>query len=311
VIGFVAGAAAAVVGDDADSLHAELLRLEQQASRAAAVGLGGNAPPDPGASKDVVTILPVEDLIAPRIEYTPPAFSFADRGIGTDIFSGILEQAVQPFGTIEELLELVRAHVAGPWDSGQIVPRGCSYIVRAPQAVADRARAYLDETLRPLVHRTVVVDFEVWTKPGRTGKRLLSLRAAGTIGTPFHVWSGGQTALWIDSDVDVATRLSVSDPVVDVAQTGAMFSVRAQAVAGSRDLILDLDLRTRQLEQVRSHPTRQAGMLELPRIATREASMILPVRSGSWVLATQSSPSPGERRFWMVRATLQEREALR
>jgi hypothetical protein len=303
VIGFFAGAAAVVVGNDADSLRAELLRLEAQAARAARVGEDLNVPPDPGDTDEGFFILPVEDLTMPHTQFVAPAFEFIDEGGG--LFSGQLEEAPQPYGTIEELLELVRVHA-----DTDLVPMGHSYVLRGKPADAKRAIAFL-ESLRPPIHRNVVVDFEVWTKPGRQGKRMQRLQATGTIGSAFHVWHGGQVALWIDSDTEVASKASTSDPRIDIAQTGGLLSVRAEPIEGTDDLLIDLDLRTRELLGVRRQRTAQAGMLDLPDVDGRETRLEMRVKQRQWHLAASGSPRPGERRCLMVRARIVERGETR
>ncbi|MHC4448524.1 MAG: hypothetical protein ACYS0E_00105 [Planctomycetota bacterium] len=307
MIGFVAGAAAAVVGDDEPTLHAELLRLQQQAGRYARSSAVPNAGPEPKRSGRELAILSIHDLTAPRVDFHPPSLDFLDSTAGPGIYSGPAELSIQPYGTIEELLELVRKTVSpGAWRTETISPIGSSLLLWAQPELVQRTRAFLDSTLRPPAHRGVVVDLEVRSGSDPAGRRLLALRAAGTLGSRFYVWHGGQTALWIDSDVVVATRATTADPVVDVARTGGLLAVRAAEVEGSNDLTLDLDLHIRGLVEARRRETRKGGTLDLPVIEDQRASLTLRAPRDRWVVAAANSS-----RTLRVRASLVERGATR
>jgi len=338
VLGFLVGSAAIAGGQDdgdLDELREELARLQREAARLAQKDweLRG-APPANDAGLEL-GILPVEDITAPTPWFLPPSDRYLSEDDETPLFGGQAEEAPQPFGTIEELSEMVQVSIGGEvWEHASITPHAHNLVLLAPPATIGRCRELLDQKLRPRVHRNVVVDLDVVQLPwslarsltrggaavtnaqrtaiaeairGGDAARLTSLRAVTTPGGRSYVWHGDLVAVRSDSDVEVAQTASVSDPVVQIVQAGTLLAVAAERVGGTNRMRLDLVIRRRELGPLRSAATKQADTLDLAEWGDQEVALNLEVVSAAWTVAGAGSSGDGKHRVYLVRAIELER----
>jgi Flp pilus assembly secretin CpaC/tetratricopeptide (TPR) repeat protein len=101
-------------------------------------------------TKKVLRIHPVADLTLGLTDFIPPQIT--QVGVNEDsevpLFGGQAEEAPQPYGTIEELLELVRGSVAaGTWDDagGTITAQGKNLVVYNTAAAQNSVAQFLDD----------------------------------------------------------------------------------------------------------------------------------------------------------------------
>ncbi len=94
-------------------------------------------------------IHPVADLTLGLTDFIPPQITLVgvDEDSEAPLFGGQAEEAPQPYGTIEELQELVRTSVApAAWEEGaQITPQGKNLVVYAPPEVQNQVAQFLDD----------------------------------------------------------------------------------------------------------------------------------------------------------------------
>ena len=111
VLGFLVGAAALAQGQDEAELKGRLQALQDAVARALHDRTVDWTGRDAGGFE--LGIVPVGDLILPFHEHLPPARRMTQDGKDEfPLFGNLAEEWPQPFGTIEELLELVRSQVS-------------------------------------------------------------------------------------------------------------------------------------------------------------------------------------------------------
>jgi general secretion pathway protein D len=106
-------------------------------------------------------IHPVADLTLGLTDFIPPQITLVgvDEDSEAPLFGGQAEEAPQPYGTIEELQELVRTSVApAAWEEGaQIQPQGKNLVVYAPPEVQNQVAQFLDD-LRSFAGIVVTIE---------------------------------------------------------------------------------------------------------------------------------------------------------
>jgi general secretion pathway protein D len=94
-------------------------------------------------------IHPVADLTLGLTDFIPPQITLVgvDEDSEAPLFGGQAEEAPQPYGTIEELMELVRTSVSPlTWEEGgNIAPQGKNLVVYAPPGVQNQVAQFLDD----------------------------------------------------------------------------------------------------------------------------------------------------------------------
>ncbi|MHC4162910.1 MAG: hypothetical protein ACYTDU_03565 [Planctomycetota bacterium] len=109
----------------------------------------------------VLRIHPVADLTLGLTDFIPPQITQigVDEDSETPLFGGQAEEAPQPYGTIEELMELVRSSVSpGTWEEGgNINNQGKNLIIHAPPAVQNQVAEFLDD-LRAFAGIVITVE---------------------------------------------------------------------------------------------------------------------------------------------------------
>lgn len=340
MLGFLVGAAPIAGGDDEQDLREELRRLQREAARAGQQHWEAKGLPPGDDRGNQLAIFPVEDLANPWYDQIPMSGNFLSEDSEAPLFGGQSEEGLMPFGTIEEIAEFVRTAVDPVvWEDGSVLSMNSQALVAlASPATNGRVRELLDRKLRPLAHEGVSVEFEVVELPAKmirtlrfgtkpltnaqrtsvdeairmgAGKRILALRGMGTMSSRFSVWHGKQIALIADADVEVAQTASTADPVVQIAQAGGSLSVRAERGGTAGEIKLELQLRMRELEEIRRHETDQAGVLDLSTMSDQDADLVLNAPTGAWVVAGAGSPRTGTHRLFLVRAASLARGGVR
>jgi hypothetical protein len=297
LVGFLVGAAALAGGQGDEALRERLQELQEAVAKAMVEGGAGAAelPPGDGRGQELA-IFPVGDLAVPVPDHLPPRPRTAPSDEGW-VFAAVAEEGLLPFGTVEELMELVRASVEPwAWETASISISRHRLLVLHRPAVSREIGRFLDGDLRPRAHGCVTVEAEVVDAE----RRVLAVRATGLLGQRFLAWHGRQVAFLGDPEVEVAQESSVSDPFADVVQAGGCLSVRASAGEDPARLVLDLDFRHDALREVRQQETEQGGELDLPLVEEESCRAVLTVRDGEWTVVGAGG-KPG--RVLRVRAT--------
>jgi len=330
---------AAPEGDIGEKLRQveELTRLLEQARMAQSPG--GMDFKEKG--KAVLRVYNVADLtvrltnfIAPNLELKPAGSEFDEA---RPLFGRSMEGEIF-FANIDELIDLIYNNVAPEaWDNGlaRISSSGPNGIVVIGEpAVHEGVAAYLGE-LRRSVGRTVTMEIRlISVDPGQKllirpnsgtlgfsredGLKLLELaelgqgyhlvrsaRITGYNGQMVSCFRGAQQSFLQDWDVEVAQEASISDPIVNIAQTGLAFDIRP--IVRSEELII-VDLRA-QISTWRE-PLRTAvtpsGPVQAPNLAYSRLSTTLTVRNGGFALAG-SGPGVGGGHWYLLLSATAEK----
>ncbi len=329
--GFVLGAAALVGGQGEEGLREKLIEIERLSARLRALdGATADAPAadEEGGEWECVH---VGDITAGVDDFSRPRRIPRDAEV---MHTGPLRESPQPYGTIEEILWMVRSRVRPEaWEEGsQIMPLGMSLLLHARPDVNRDVRAYVDGELRPAARRTVDLMMEIVEAEGAlaaalagaTGGDLETAQrdgldealAAGAARRLFHgrlralsrqqafLWHGAEAATVADADVRVATRAESADPVVDVERLGTLVEARCTATEGTGRVRVQISLEHAIAEDpVRTAEAGKAGTLQMPARATIQVDADLWTGDGRWSVAAERTDA-GQRRFLLVRPTV-------
>ena len=332
LLGFVVGAAALAGGEDDGELVEELRSLQRSAERvilrepateeyAPSVGPGYK-----------LGLFPVFDLTAGIPDHLPPTLGYLDEESESPLFGGISEERPQPYGTIEELCELLQASVEpASWDEGGTISvAGQSLVVFASPIVLSKVGEYLN-ALRERTFVSVTTELKIVEVSREVRQRLIggdtalsdeqlgalndaladgrasvlfSARTLGLSKQQTYLGHGTQHAVQSDADVEVAQTARTTDPVVDVLQTGGFVSVRPTISDDAAKVVLELDVRLEALEEpIRSRETIENGILDLPSLERSGFRTALSVSDGRWALAGKGGRGD-EIRLLLVKATI-------
>jgi hypothetical protein len=329
--GVVLGAAAVAGGEGDEDLRERLIELESLSARLR--GLDATSRDAPVADEHGLELdsVPVADLVTGVPDYVRA------RQIAHElaIFGCQAEETLQPYGTIEELVELVRCHVhTDAWETGsQITYLRGSLLLFARPGVNRAARAFLDKELRPGARRTVNLQLEVLEAaeplaaalaaatggeidPALRGRieeaigagkarRAFDGRVLGLARQQVVLWHGAQAATVIDAEVEVAQRAEVSDPFVNVELLGTMVEARSTVGDDPGRIRLRISLDSDELERpVRAAETEQSGALQMPARATMRVDADLWTVNDKWTVAAERTSAEGKRRFLLVRQSV-------
>jgi len=332
-LAFLLGAALFASGGPEDDLRDQLGELREQAARLEAQARSRDAARDVPPVNDrgmVFELFPAEDLTLPVLQAVPPT-PRGWRHNAAPLFGGQAEEAPQPFGTIEELSELVRVSFGEAWNRGQLMPLGATLIGHHEPRLLAKVRGFLDG-LRLKARRTVGLETRLVEVPAAQGpawaarlgttaadedavndaRAVFAGRILALSGQRVVLWHGGQAALLGDADVEVAQEASVPDPNVIVELLGGILDVRATAAEGRDRILVQLGFDHRRLAgEVREQVTRDSGTLQLPEVDAAGISADLDVPGGRWVVAGEARAGTGLRRFLLVRATVIRKETVR
>jgi len=336
LFGFLVGAVALAGGADEDwELIEQLRALQASAERviqkvpvtvdyAPAVGTGYQ-----------LELFPVADLACGITDHLPPTQGYLSEDAEMPLFGGQSEEAPQPFGTVEELMELVRTSVEPhSWESGTINATGWTLVVYNSPMVLKKIGAMLG-MLREKAHVCVNVELQMIDVPvalhrelvvgrgaalsdeqteglhraiaGGEASVVFAGRALGLMRQLFYVTHGAQYAVLSDADVEVAQTSRTSDPVIDALHTGGIVAVRASVGDDHSNLTLDLDARNASLElPIRSRETEENGIIDMPQIDQSGTRTNVTVPSGRWVVAGIGSANSQTIRVTLAKATVVE-----
>ncbi|MHC4137225.1 MAG: hypothetical protein ACYTDU_09630 [Planctomycetota bacterium] len=328
-LGFLVGAAALAGGEEDDweltkrlqELQEAIARLRQDERPAA-----DRLPPMGPAGREL-ELFAVFDLTGGRPDFVAPDFTAGSE----DYFGGRSERATSPVGTVEELMELVRASVwpASYDEGGMLTAQGQTLlVVNQRAALIDTAR-FLGG-LRDKAHRCVTLELEAVDLPRALYRRLTAGEAttlsaeqhdtltqafdAGTATRAFAgrttcfagqravIWHGRQVAVLGGPDVAVAQDKTVADPDVGVVNDGGYLAVRPSLADGAAWITVDVDARLDELEPRTARET-AAGRVELPQARTVECRTSLTVENRAWALLGGGARGNGKVRVLLLRAT--------
>jgi hypothetical protein len=329
--GFLLGAAALAGGQGDEDLRDKLIELESLSARLRALDAERTEAPlvnEHGFEADSIA---VADLVAPVHDF------LRARRIthGTAFFGGRSEEAPQPYGTIEELMELVRVNVRpDAWETGaQMTCFGRSFLLLARPDVSRAVRTFLDKELRPGARRTVNLQLEILEAEeplaaalaAATGGEVdAALRAridealgAGKARRTFDgrvlalsrqqvvLWHGAQVATVADADVEVAQRAEISDPFVDIELLGTIVEARATVGEDPARVRVRISVDSDEIERpVRAAETEQSGALHMPVRSTMRVEAELWTGNDRWAVAAERASAEGRRRFLLVRPSV-------
>jgi len=337
LLGFLLGASVLAGGETDDGLVESLRALQRSAEQVIQDQPAGvDWTPTAGAGMEL-RFFPVADLTAPRWDYVPVPLSMGvDEDSEIPLFGAIAEEAPQPLGTIEELMELVRSSVRPEsWDDGpSLQATGSTLVVFHAPEVLDEIGTYLDG-LREQTERCATVEARIlevdgaaviemkgttghalddaqvgtvtrWVREGRA-REVFHASVLGLLGERVDLWRGAEHALFSDADVEVAQTASTTDPVVEGLNTGGRLSVRSSAVGDTGRLLLDIDLAHVELgHPLRTQETGRNGVLDAPAWRRGGGATTLVVDPGRWTVAAAGSADEGAVRVLLVRGSVVE-----
>lgn len=241
------------------------------------------------------------------------------------LFGSEAEEPIYPLGQIDELIELVKAHVRpGSWEStlgAQMSSIGeQTLLVRNFKDVVDAVGVHLGALQRRMMRR-VHVDVEtfhltsaelqgllqdgsaVLAKPDR----LEALRGGEQAGPSVSIaayernraaiFSGTQRAYVGDYDVEVAWGANISDPIVYVDNAGLAADVRAILGPDGKTAIVAVGAALSELLQLDALDTGEKRIIELPQNAVTRIQSRVQLPVGAWALLEGQSSDGGDRRW--------------
>jgi hypothetical protein len=243
-------------------------------------------------------------------------------------FGGEAEEVALPFGTVANLVELVRWSVGAPptWDregSSIEAVEDRALVVRHTTAVLDATGQFLDG-LRADAHRTVAIDVVALAGDGAglasadgrsvdlaaavAAGRLVPLdlaRAHGRVAQRVVGRGGRQRAFVARYEVMVAKEAKVADPVVGVLSEGVGFDARTWS-ASPTAIRLEVRAAWGRLAAMGTATGSDTGPIATPRVRGATSAAVLDVVPGAWALlpssageadgvvfAVRASPVPG------------------
>ncbi|NUN49364.1 MAG: hypothetical protein HUU15_11110 [Candidatus Brocadiae bacterium] len=256
----------------------------------------------------------------PHFAGTDLGFGRTSGATGQDLFS-VDEDAVGISG--DELVFLIRESIArDTWDEDghAIVFENGLLHVSHGRTVHDQVRETLAH-LRSKLIRTVVVEADVvLLAPGvldgeaggllgperaravdaaladaTRGRLVATLRAVGLERQRVHVGAGNSRSLAVDSDIYIANRQAISDPIVGVEIDGTTLDVQSVLMPDGKSAMLTVRFSSSDLTAVETFETGEkiTGNLELPRAARAQVrtTVVVPLdrpfllTSGTWPAA--------------------------
>ena len=327
----VAAAPLAVGGEEEPDLRDRLRALQEAVHKALHALPAADGLPVADDKGMQLGIFPVYDLVAGRVDYLPPSHRFVDEDDESPIFGGMSEEAPQPYGTVEELVELIRSTVwPESWEKegAFLVPSGSRLLIMQTEPILRDIRRYLDRNLRQRAHGCATVEAEILAVPPAlyrslsrntflsTARRheldqalgagdatlIFAGRATGFMRERIVAWHGRQVAVVAGVEVEVAQNSRASDPRVEVVQAGGYVSARTTR-AGEGRLRLDVEVRYDELEKIETKDTGLTGQLDVPILNHVEARAALTVPERTWALVGAGRLHDGLVRIVLVRAT--------
>jgi len=331
--GFLLGAAALAGGQGDEDLRNKLIEIESLCGQLRALDAepaGFPAANEQGLEVDCVHVadvtLGVTEFVRPR---------HIDWDAEQALYSGPVEEAPQPYGTIEEIIELVRTHVRPQaWEEGATMSTlGPTLLLFAPPDVNRAVHAYFDNELRPAARRMVNLELEIVEVDEPLAAELtaaaggeldpdLRARLEEAIGATkarlvfggrvlalsrqqVVLWHGAEAATLPHADVEVSIRSEAADPDVDVDLLGTIAEARSTVGDDPTRVRIQIDLGHDALDlPIRTVKTEKTGTLQMPARTTMEVTADLWTTSDRWAVAAGHTGPDGKRLFLLVRPTV-------
>jgi len=277
---FVGGFAVARAQDE--GLRGELAALE----RAAADQRIARAPvaPEPPRKPRPLHRIPVITVTSPILLRNPPGYADAYWGEAEVVSSGPgpTEWGPQPFGTIEEIAELLGDREAQlGFARPTLFAEGYELVYRGSPEGAARIEGYLEKEMRPRVLRTAAFEVD-WVMGAGRGGRSFRARFLSLVGSRSMFWVGRQQAVLADTDVVVpGGPHGATDPAVWRIFSGEWI---LPELTGSGSMLASvIAFESRGLEgTLRRVETRYTGTLDMPRIQETVVQSPARLHPGQW-----------------------------
>jgi hypothetical protein len=248
------------------------------------------------------------------------------------LFGAEGEEPILQYGTVDELIELIRNAVA-PWyweetEGADIRASGEEQLIaKAEATVQDSIGAFL-ANLEEMAGALVTVDVHAVQlslaeaaalASGPDGaldpdkvEALISGDDAGP-SLSLTAYSGmrvsgyaGHRRAWVsDADVEVAQESQIADPIVSVANLGLALDVRPVATPDRKQVLVGLDVALSGLAVDRSASTGASGEIELPGFDVTVVRAAVGMEAGAWMFADGAGHEGGDSRWrFLLRATV-------
>ncbi|MHC4957037.1 MAG: hypothetical protein ACYTGN_01580 [Planctomycetota bacterium] len=326
LLGALLTAAPLATGEGEEEQLKERLRaLEKALHKAIHEAEAADGVPAANVSGYQLGVFPVADLATPRYDHIAPQGHRLSEDSEMPLFGGLASEGAIPFGTVEELLELVRSVVwPESWEEGSsIVATSHRLIAFSTRPVLKDLGRYLDNNLRPRALRCVTAEAEVVTVPlalynkllagegsvlstaqrhelekaieAKAARRVFGGRVTGLTSQRIVLWHGEQIATVGDADVEVAEGAQTSDPVISVVQAGGSLSIRAVQAGTSSRMRVEADVRLDEIAKIDAGETERNGALDLPRLTSISGRVGITLPSRTWAIVATGRASDGMR----------------
>ena len=331
--GFLLGAAALAGGEGDEDLREKLIELEALSARLRSLDREHGELPAATEQGFEYECVPIPDICAGVPDWIGPRrFSESEE---VQLYSGPSQEAPQPYGTIEEIVELVRTTVRPEaWETGsQMSPVGPTLLLLTRPETSRAVREFIGKELRPASRRTVNLEIEIveagepaagalvaavggTLDPAARGRldeaigagkarRIFAGRVLGLSRQQVVLWHGAQVATVPDADVEVNVGAQASDPIVDIELLGTSMHVRSTVGEDPARVRVRLVLQNDEMDRpVRMAETNGAGALQMPTRTTMEVDAELWTLADRWAVAAERTGADGKRRFVLVRPTV-------
>lgn len=331
--GFLLGFAALAGGQGDEDLREKLIELEALSAQLRSLDREHEASPAPTEQGLEYECIPIPDLCAGVPDWIGPRrFRESEESV---LYSGPSQECPQIYGTIEEIMEMVRTTVRPEaWETGsQMSAAGPTLLLLTSPETSRAVRGFIDKELRPPARRTVNLEVEIVEAgeptasalvaaagspldPAARGRlddaigagkarRIFAGRVLGLSRQQVVLWHGAQAATVSDADVEVGPGAQSSDPVVDVELLGTNVQARSTVGEDPARVRVRLVLQNDEMDRpVRRAETNGAGSLQMPARATMEVDAELWTLADRWTVAAERTGPDGKRRFVLVRPTV-------
>jgi len=314
--GFLLGAAALAGGQGDEDLRNQLIEIESLCGQLRALDAEPAGFPAANEQGFELDCIHVADVTACVFDHYGPRQAAAE---------GILDgdpEPFQPFGTIEEVSELVRVSVQPDvWEEGaEIFPYASSFVLLAPPHANRAVREFVDRELRPAASRTVNLEVEIVEADEPLGAALAAatgsaLDPAARTGLEEAIGAGKARRLFAGTVLALSRQqvvlqhgaqvATIEDPIIGVENHGTVVQARSMVADDPArvriQLSLDHDLLDRPIRTVK---TEKAGTIQMPAHTAMQADADLWAAAGRWTVAAERTGADGKRRLVLVRPTV-------
>ena len=259
-----------------------------------------------------------------------------ERDEARPLFGAESEEPILPFGTVDEIIELIKNAVEPRfWEERQGADIRSSgehrLVVKASIRVLDAVTAFL-RRLERQVGQAVTVDVRavrlsrreaLGYREGEFDAALAATLLARSAPWPSAsvttfagmrsaAFGGRQWAYLADHDVEVAETAQIGDPIVGVANVGLTLDVIAQPVPESGRVLVGLDATLSDLHGHRTVAAGEVGTLDAPAFAVTSARAAVVLQANEWTLldgAATDGAGGDTAWYFLVRATVHEAPA--